>query len=318
MPMKELIFFNQVFKQKIWGGSRLRQMFKVEEEISNIGECWTVSTHLEGLTTIKGGNYQGLTLRQLWQKERELFGFVDGDEFPLLIKFIDAEADLSIQVHPDDEYARLWAGGSKGKTECWYVLDCPNDGEIVFGHNAKTKEEFESMISKGLWSVLLNKLTVQKGDFIYVPSGTVHALKQGMMVLEIQQSSDVTYRLYDYDRLENGKPRQLHIKESIDVTRIPHWVESYEPQVSKKNGLLKTILIRNSFFTVIKYEIDGVVIERQEVPFVVMGVIEGKGKIDGIEVSAGDHWLIPYGYGSYTLEGKMTIIASNTHYTEAL
>jgi mannose-6-phosphate isomerase class I len=311
--MRELLFFNHVLLEKIWGGSRLKAMFHIDEEIANIGECWTVSAHSKGLTTVRDGRFQGLSLRQLWQENRELFGNIDGDEFPLLIKFIDAEADLSIQVHPDDLYAELWEKGSKGKTECWYVLDCPADGEIIFGHNATSRAEFEELVSKGCWSVLLNKIIVHKGDFIYVPSGTVHALKQGTLVLEIQQPSDVTYRLYDYGRLENGKPRQLHIKESLDVTRVPHWVETFAPQAIKKDGLLKTILIHNPFFRVMKYEIDGVVMEEQKDPYLVMGVIEGSGSIDGIHVYTGDHWLIPNQYGCYRLEGKMTIIASNTH-----
>jgi mannose-6-phosphate isomerase class I len=302
--------------EKIWGGSRLKAMFHIDEEIVNIGECWTVSAHPKGLSTVRNGRFQGLSLRQLWQENRELFGNIDGDEFPLLIKFIDAEADLSIQVHPDDLYAELWEEGSKGKTECWYVLDCPADGEIIFGHNATSRSEFEELASKGCWSVLLSKIIVHKGDFIYVPSGTVHALKQGTLVLEIQQPSDVTYRLYDYDRLENGKLRQLHIKESIDVTRVPHWVETFAPQAIKKDGLLKTILIHNPFFRVMKYEIDGVVMEEQKDPYLVMGVIEGSGNIDGIPVCTGDHWLIPNQYGCYRLEGKMTIIASNTHCKE--
>jgi len=112
--------------------------------------------------------------------------------------------------------------------------------------------------------------------------------------------------------VENGKPRQLHIKESIDVAMVPHWIESYEPQVCKGNGFTKTVLIQNSFFKVIKYEINGAMAQTQDEPFVVMGVIEGSGSIDGIEVKIGDHWLIPYDYGCYRLEGKMTIIASNT------
>jgi mannose-6-phosphate isomerase len=316
--VKELLFFNQVFKEKVWGGSKLKKMFRISEEISNVGECWTVSAHLNGLTTIRDGVYQGLTLRQLWQEKKELFGYIEGDEPPLLIKFIDAGADLSIQVHPDDEYAELWENGSKGKTECWYILDCPSEGEIIFGHNAATRAEFAELISKGSWSVLLNKMAIHKGDFVYVPSGTVHALKQGTMVLEIQQPSDVTYRLYDYDRLESGKPRQLHIKESIDVAMVPHWVESYEPQVNKENGLLKTTLIDNSFFRVVKYDIDGIVIETQHDPYLVMGVIEGSGRIDGIDVKIGDYWLIPNEYGSYRLEGKMILIASNTHHADTV
>lgn len=310
--MRELIFFNQVFKEKIWGGSKLKSMFNMNEELSNIGECWTVSAHLNGLTTIRAGSYKGLTLRQLWQDKRELFGYMEGEEFPLLIKFIDADADLSIQVHPDDEYAGRWANGSKGKTECWYVLDCPSDVEIIFGHNAATKAEFEELITKGAWTVLLSKLVVHKGDFIYVPSGTVHALKQGTLVLEIQQPSDVTYRLYDYDRLEEGSPRQLHIREAIDVTSVPHRVEVYEPQIFEENGLIKTILIQNKYFTVIKYEIEGEIVELQDKHYVVMGVVEGCGHIDGIEVKTGDYWLIPNGYGSYRLEGRMIVIASYT------
>ena len=142
--------------------------------------------------------------------------------FPLLTKILDANTNLSVQVHPDDAYADLHENGELGKTECWYIIDCKEDAEIIYGHNAKTKAEFTEMIENGEWSPLLRRVKIKPGDFFYVPSGTIHALGEGTVVLETQQSSDATYRLYDYDRVDQkGQLRELHIDKSIAVTTIP-------------------------------------------------------------------------------------------------
>ncbi|TPB32722.1 mannose-6-phosphate isomerase, partial [Burkholderia pseudomallei] len=152
----------------------------------------------------------------LWSNHKELFGNMPGDKFPLLTKILDANDNLSVQVHPDNEYAKENENGELGKTECWYIIDCDDDAEMIFGHNAKSKEELEYMISNNKWSDLLKRVKVNKGDFFYVPSGTIHALCKGTLVLETQQNSDTTYRVYDYDRVDsNGNKRELHVDKSI-------------------------------------------------------------------------------------------------------
>ena len=155
------------------------------------------------------------------EKHPEVFGKVDSDRFPLLIKIIDAKDDLSIQVHPDDDYAKVHENGSLGKTECWYILDCKKNATIVIGHNSRTKEELSRMIHEGKWSEFIREIPIKKGDFLQIDPGTVHAIKGGTLILETQQNSDITYRVYDYGRLSNGKPRELHIDKSIDVITVP-------------------------------------------------------------------------------------------------
>lgn len=168
-----------------------------------------------------GGPYAGHTLSWLWAEHRELFGNCEGKEFPLLVKILDAKDDLSIQIHPNDEYAAEHENGSLGKTECWYVLDCEPDATIIVGQRAKDRTEAAQMIKDGRWDDMLNVLPIHKGDFFQIDSGTVHAIKTGTLILETQQSSDVTYRLYDYDRPgTDGKLRPLHIEQSLDCHRL--------------------------------------------------------------------------------------------------
>ena len=142
-------------------------------------------------------------------------------EISLASYFIDAKDDLSIQVNPDDAYAKVHENGSLGKTECWFILDCKENATLVAGHNAKTKEELEHMIHEGRWKEFIREIPIMPGDFIQIDPGTVHAIKGGTLLLETQQSSDITYRVYDYDRLSNGKPRQKHIAQSFTVITVP-------------------------------------------------------------------------------------------------
>src|SRR5690554_5282338 len=209
--MKDIVFLEPIFKSAIWGGEKLKSIFGYDIPNDHTGECWAISAHKNGDCLIASGQYKGKTLSWLWDNHRELFGNIQGDVFPLLIKIIDAKADLSIQVHPDDKYAMVNENGSLGKTECWYILDCDEDAKIVIGHNARNKDELKAMIKDNRWQELIKLKPIKKGDFFQINPGTVHAIKGGTVLLETQQSSDVTYRLYDYDRLDNGKPRELHI-----------------------------------------------------------------------------------------------------------
>ena len=199
--MNEIIFLQPVFKEAIWGGNKLRKIYDYDISSETTGEAWCISAHNSGDCKITNGLYKGQTLSWLWDNHRELFGNLALDRFPLLVKVIDAKKDLSIQVHPDDKYANLNENGSLGKTECWYILDCNEDGSIVLGHNANNKGELRQMIKDNRWADLIKVVKVKKGDFFQIDPGTVHAIKGGNLILEIQQSSDITYRLYDYDRI---------------------------------------------------------------------------------------------------------------------
>ena len=306
-----ILFLNPVFTHNIWGGTRLRTDFGYEVEGDDIGECWGVAAHQNGDDTIREGIYAGKKLSQLWKEEPGLFGNVDIDRFPLLIKIIDAKDDLSIQVHPNDEYAKVNENGSFGKTECWYIIDCPENASLVIGHNAKTKEELSDMIHQGRWKEFIREIPVKKGDFIQIDPGTVHAIKGGLMILETQQNSDITYRVYDYDRLSNGKPRELHIEKSIDVITVP--AKSVEDSVKsaahvEKNKLNE--LYSCQYYKVFKIELDGKMEFEQEYPFLIMSVLEGDALLNGQRIKKGDHFILPNGYGKVELQGNLEIIAS--------
>ena len=279
---KEILWMKPVFKQMIWGGNKLGSKWGYEIPGENTGECWAVSAHPNGDCTIKEGTFAGKTLSQLWSEEPQLFGNAAGDRFPLLIKIIDANDDLSIQVHPDDTYAGKNENGSFGKTECWYILDAPEDATLVIGHNAKDRAELEDMIGSGRWEDFLREVPVKKGDFIQIDPGTVHAIKGGIEILETQQNSDITYRVYDYGRLQDGKPRELHIEKSIDVITVP--AKSVKESViniatDAKNTMNE--LISCNYYRVWKLDVDGSMEISQEYPFLIMSVVEGDGLING-------------------------------------
>ena len=311
LKMKPILFLNPVFKQSIWGGRQLKVKFGYDIPGDNTGECWAVSAHPNGDCTVKEGIYEGVFLSELWEKHPELFGNPCTDRFPLLVKIIDAKEDLSIQVHPDDAYAREHENGSLGKTECWYILDGPEDAALVVGHNAGSKEELSDMIHQGRWTELIREIPVKKGDFIQINPGTVHAIKGGLMILETQQNSDITYRVYDYDRLTDGKPRALHVQQSIDVITVP--AASADKSVKDARHLPKNKmneLISCDYYTVWKLEVEGSLSFEQSYPFLIMSVIEGEGSINGRALQKGDHFILPDGFGNVELQGKIQLIAS--------
>lgn len=308
---KPILFLNPVFKQMIWGGERLGTDWPYQIPGEGTGECWAVSAHPNGDCMVKEGVYAGKTLSQLWKEETELFGNTGLDRFPLLTKIIDAKTDLSIQVHPDDVYAKAHENGSLGKTECWYILDCEEDSTLVIGHNAKNKEELTAMIREGRWNDFIRELPVKKGDFIQIDPGTVHAIKGGIMLLETQQNSDITYRVYDYDRLTDGKPRQLHVEQSIDVITVP--AKPTEESVKEAANLpkdQKNLLISCPYYKVWKIDVESRISFQQENPFLIMSVVAGEGLLNGQMIQKGDHFILPCGYGEVELQGQMEIIAS--------
>ena len=309
---RPILFLNPVFKEMIWGGSQLAEKFGYKIPSDKTGECWAVSAHPNGDCTVREGEYAGRKLSELFKEEPELFGNLPLDRFPLLIKIIDAKSDLSIQVHPDDAYAKVHENGSLGKTECWYILDCPENATLVVGHNAGSREELREMIEQKRWSELIREVPVKKGDFIQINPGTVHAIKGGLMILETQQNSDITYRVYDYDRLSNGKPRELHVQKSIDVITVP--APSAEDSVSHAADLPANTmneLIACDYYKVYKLTVTEPVSFEQDHPFLIMSVIEGEGLVNGQMIKKGDHFILPCGFGKVDLQGDMTLIASS-------
>ena len=307
----QLLFLKPIFQPRIWGGRALEEKFGYNIPAGNIGECWGISAHPNGESIVKNGEYADKKLSELWRDTPEIFGEWQAEVFPLLVKILDANADLSVQVHPDDNYAKKHENGELGKTECWYVVDCDKDAEIIFGHHATTKEEAVEMIENDQWDQFLRREPVKKGDFFYVPSGTIHALCKGTVILEVQQSSDTTYRLYDYHRLDDaGNPRELHIEKSLAVSTIPHVSVNPDPVTVIENEALSIIeLVSNEFFTVSKYKVNGVAISRFKKPtYTLVSIIDGIGKIAGQSVKKGDHIIIPVRIREVELDGEFEMI----------
>lgn len=307
----EILFLNPVFRQTVWGGNRLRSVFGYDIPGDDTGECWAISAHPSGDCTIRNGEFAGCTLSSLWREKRGLFGNTEGNGFPLIAKIIDAKTDLSIQVHPNDKYAMEHENGALGKTECWYVLDCKEDASIVMGHYAKSREELKAMIKESRWKELLREIPIQKGDFFQITPGCVHTIRGGTMILEIQQNSDITYRLYDYDRLSNGKKRELHIDKGIDVIEVPFNIRKTEgKQTGRSSNTWFEELTECFAYTVWKGRVRGKEILNQDRKFMLVSVIEGRGYIGNIPVKIGDHFILPYEFGEEEVRGEFTVICS--------
>ena len=295
----------------IWGGSRLREEFGYPVEGNDVGECWGISAHPEGDGTVRSGIYEGKKLSEVWQSHPEFFGNLPYDRYPLLTKIIDAQDDLSIQVHPDDTYAMEKENGSLGKTECWYIMDCPEGASLVIGHNVRTPEALKTMVAEGKWKELIRELPIRKGDFIQIDPGTVHAIKAHTLILETQQNSAITYRLYDYGRLQNGKARELHIDKSLDVITVP--AKEIEDCMKSTDNLPENTL--NLMYACEKYNVfkldvkEGMSFE-QKYPFLAASVLEGAGEVDGKVIRKGDHFILSADYGSVEMTGDMSLILS--------
>ncbi|WP_198510342.1 mannose-6-phosphate isomerase, class I [Bacillus solitudinis] len=313
----EPLFLEPVFKDRIWGGEKLRDQFHYPLPTKTTGECWGMSAHPHGPSYVKNGSLKGKSLIEVWESHRELFANEQGEQFPLLVKILDASQDLSVQVHPDDEYAKKYEDGELGKTECWFVVDCEPDSELIVGHYAKTKEEFVSMIETGQWEQLLKKVKIKPGDFYYVPSGTIHAIGKGSVILETQQSSDTTYRVYDYERTDDkGAKRDLHLYQSINVTMIPHHDVSQERMVTQVGDLLQTRLVLERYFTVFHGLLDGKAKIETTGKYLLFSILDGEGEIlvnsVSYEIKKGDHFIIPATVCSFEMKGNSTFIYSHT------
>ena len=305
--MSEPLFLQSVMQEKIWGGTKLRDEFGYEIPSDKVGEYWAISAHSHGVSTIKNGRFAGMGLDQLYAEHRELFGNSSDPVFPLLTKILDANDWLSVQVHPDNHYA-MEHEGELGKTECWYVIAADEGAEIIYGHNAKSREELRQQIEKKEWDKLLTKVPVKAGDFFYVPSGTMHAIGSGILILETQQSSDTTYRVYDFDRKDDeGNLRELHLEKSIDVLNIGAPANS-RPVTVKADDLTSTLLVASDFFAVYKWEVSGKVDIEKTAAYLLVSVLAGRGvlTVDGetYPIAKGDHFILPSDVEEWTFEGK--------------
>jgi len=308
----ELLFLQPIFKERIWGGNKLKSDFGYNIPSDKTGECWAISAHSNGETIIRNGKFAGTPLSELWKKQPELFATSTNRPFPLMIKILDASDDLSVQVHPDDKFAQL-IENDLGKAECWYILDAKPDAQIIYGHTAQNREQFKQQAEKGNWQQLLSSVNVTAGDFFDVPTGTVHALGKGTLILEVQQSSDTTYRLYDYDRRDDkGNLRELHLDKAFNVITAPHInnTNKLQKQVIGEKSYL-TALTSNHHFQVAKLELNGKAELTASAAYFLVSVCEGNAVLNGSTIKKGDNFIIPNQIRKLEFEGYATLIIAN-------
>ena len=274
------------FKDYLWGGTRLRDDFGKDCDFDKIAESWELSCHKDGNSVVADGEFAGLTLAQYIEKEgKSVLGTncEKFENFPILIKLIDAKDNLSVQVHPNNEYAQR-VEGEYGKTEMWYVVDCDEGASLLYGfkHNI-TKEEFRERIENNTLLEVTNSVPVKKGDVFFIEAGTLHAIGKGILIAEIQQNSNTTYRIYDYGRVgADGKPRQLHIDKAVDVINV----DTSASLEADKSSFVNILVL------------DG-------------GCVLSSEGNDAVELKKGDSVFIPAGLGKFELTGKCSAVMTH-------
>ena len=312
--MDKIVFLEPVFCERIWGGRNLEK-FNFSIPQGDIGEAWVIAAHDNGSSKITNGSLAGLTLKEAYEKHPTLFTEKVYDKFPLLIKILDASDNLSVQVHPEDDYAKVNENGELGKTECWYVLDAKEDAKLVYGHSAKTHEEFNSRIDNEEWNELFIEEKVKAGDFFYIPAGTLHAIGEGILIYEVQQNSDTTYRVYDYDRVDkDGNKRELHIEKTKDVTTVPFEKVELDQEVYEVGNIKVTQLAEERYFGVYKIEVSGEAELTKNDTGNLFTVLEGQGriKVEDIvyDIKKGDSFILTTQCSDCLLDGDMLLIGS--------
>lgn len=315
MQMQPLILIPPI-KDYIWGGTKLRDEFGKESKLERLAESWELSCHKDGGSVIANGEYAGKTLAEYIEERPETLGTNCGrfDFFPVLIKLIDACDNLSVQVHPDNEYAQR-VEGEYGKTEMWYIVDCDEGASLIYGFKEEiSKEDFRKAIETNTLLDKVNSVPVKKGDVFFINSGTLHAIGRGILIAEIQQNSNTTYRVYDYGRVgTDGKPRELHIEKALDVTNLTP-AEPYKlPDPQKLEGRTVRQLADCEYFTVSREEIETeTLLCADEASFNHVLVLEGDAALVSdfgeVKLKKGSSVFVPAGTGAYTIKGKCSII----------
>lgn len=314
------IKFKPVYKNYIWGG---RYFEKFERELPEgiLAESWEVSCHKNGVSIVANGELAGKALPDIVKADpKNILGTkfpADCQEVPLLIKLIDANDRLSVQVHPDDNYAAVYEGGL-GKNEMWYIMDVKPGARLVAGLKPRvTKEAFTRAIKENRIEECLLEVEVRPGDVINIPAGLMHAIGAGIVIAEIQQTSDTTYRVFDYNRVDsNGVGRPLHLDKALDVTNFEtgnREVKSKGVSVKINENCCKTVFLANRFFACEKYEVKGSLVEKSDgSKFYIYICLEGNGKIEAenmtVDFKAGETVFIPASMGEYRLDGCFTAL----------
>lgn len=313
------------FKDYLWGGTRLKTDFGKQTPLERVAESWELSCHRDGVSMIANGPLRGTPLTDyIARSGRKVLG-TDCDpfaDFPILIKLIDAYDNLSVQVHPDNDYA-LRVEGEYGKTEMWVIVDAEPGASLLYGFKDRlTREEFRRRIEENTLLEVVNRVPVRKGDVFFIEAGTLHAIGKGILIAEIQQNSNTTYRVYDYGRVgADGRPRQLHIDKAVEVTTLAPPTRKPGPagKPEQEAGCTRTLLAACDYFTVYAETLDG------ESPrlagsesFHSLLFLEGEAELAWksehseteltLTARKGDSIFVPAGMGAYTLRGKAELL----------
>lgn len=317
------IKFKKCFIDKVWGGRAFETVLGMTlPENRQIGESWEVSSHKNGMSVVENGIFKDITLENLVGKYgAELLGKDVSErfsgKFPLLIKYLDVNDRLSVQVHPSDDYA-LKVEGEFGKSECWYIIDASEDAKLILGLKGEmTRETFLEKSKNKDFKNMFNEVSVKKGDFINITPGVVHASLEGSVLLcETQQNSDTTYRIYDFDRTVNGVPRPLHLEKAADVINfgeIPVVTSEETRQNIKLRNCVKQELVRCKYFNVDKLKINGIFHDEISENFKVYSILEGEGNIiyndEKYPARKGDTYFIPANL-NISVDGEVEILKS--------
>ncbi|MBO5376776.1 MAG: class I mannose-6-phosphate isomerase [Ruminiclostridium sp.] len=305
-------------KDYLWGGTRLRDEYGKKSDKDKLAESWELSCHKDGQSVIANGEFEGKTLAEYIDKcGKDILGknCEKIEYFPILIKLIDAKDNLSVQVHPDNEYA-MRVEGEYGKTEMWYIVDCEEGAELLYGFKKEiSREEFAERIADNTLLEVTNNVPVHKGDVFFIDAGTLHAIGKGILIAEIQQNSNTTYRIYDYGRVgADGKPRELHVEKACEVTKLTPPVRSTKPMGEKvaKDGYSTTLLATSEYFNVNKLEIsEKAEIDVTEKSFVSLLCLDGTFEVNDITLIKGESCFIPASYGKVIIKGTGEIIATD-------
>ncbi len=312
------IIFTPDYKEMVWGGHKLQTVLGKEIPFEHTGESWEIACHDNGQSVVKSGRFAGMTLKELLLKEGEgITGktFSEGDKFPLLIKFIDTKDWSSVQVHPGDDYAFANENGELGKSEAWYILQANEGSKLVAGlKDGVTKELFKEKLLANELEAVLNELEVKQGDVIDIPAGCIHAIGGGILLAEIQQNSDTTYRVYDWGRVGlDGKPRELHVKKALDVINFEqkHGKGLVEGTKENLDGYFLTEFVRNEYFVLQKLVIEAAYEAKEkrngfEIYMCVKGdgiiEYEENGETKSCDVKFGESLVVPVGMGAYSIK----------------
>ena len=291
------LFFKPIPFETVWGGTAIKRYYGYDWMPDKTGQAWAFAAQPNGSTVCETAPFEGRTLLELWEEEPALFGGDTERPFPVIISMLCPEDDLSIQVHPDVEHAKA-LGLPFGKNEAWYFLEAEEGAKIVYGHNASDEADLRARIDAGEWEALIRHLAVRKDDFVYIEAGTLHACCKNVIAYEVQQSTDITYRFWDYDRTDaEGNTRELHLEDAIGTLSYDASRNSldYNVRVEAEDAWVRSCYHESDSFVIEKLVVTGGFYTLDGSRFELVSVVRGSGEVDGTPVAVGSHFLAPAG-----------------------